>query len=673
MKKLVIVESPTKAKTISKILGSDFVVYSSMGHIIDLPQRKLGVDVDRDFQPTYVVIPGKKKTLTQLKKEVKNISHVYLATDHDREGEAISWHLREHLKGAGKEHEFLRVIFHEITPDAIKEAFANPVVLDLNKVNAQQARRVLDRIVGYFLSPLLWKKVAKGLSAGRVQSVALKLIVQRERLIQSFVSQEYWKIEARLQRKQGGHEIFTAELVKYDGEKIELANQDTVQNLLAELKTREYSVASITKKEKKRNPYAPFITSTLQQDAFNKLKFTTRKTMLIAQQLYEGVELGAEGPIGLITYMRTDSVKIAATALEQIRKLIGERYGRDYVPAKPNVYKSKKSAQEAHEAIRPTSVSRTPEQIKEYLTPEQNALYELIWKRAVASQMKAAVYLSSTVEIAAGRYMFSAGGSMPLFDGFLKAYVEQAEEKESRLPELNKDEPLDLLELVPSQHFTRPPARYSEASLVKDLEEKGIGRPSTYAPIVYTLILRDYVRREKGYLICTELGMKVSDILAEYFPNIINVAFTATMEEELDKVEDGTLDWIAVLKDFYTPFEKKLHFAQENLKKEVIETDQVCEKCGRPMVIKWSRRGKFLSCSGFPECRNAKSMSTGVKCPNPGCEGELVMRRSKRGMRFYGCSKYPQCRYVSRDLPRETNKLEGENKEVDGGEERQIF
>lgn len=653
MKKLVIVESPTKARTISRILGKEFAVYSSMGHIIDLPRRKIGVDVDNNFDPTYVVIPGKKKILTQLKKELKKADIVYLATDQDREGEAISWHLKDRLQDKKKTREFFRVVFHEITPQAIKEAFASTEHIDENKVNAQQARRVLDRMVGYFLSPLLWKKVAKGLSAGRVQSVALKLIVIRERLIQSFVPQEYWKIEALLKRKKEKFEEMTADLIKYEDKKIDLTNEQQAKGILEKLQNEEYIVSSVKKKEKRRNPYAPFITSTLQQDAFNKLKFTTRKTMMIAQQLYEGIELGDEGPIGLISYMRTDSVRIADVALIQVRKFIDENYGPEYLPAKPHVYKSKKSAQEAHEAIRPTSVDRRPQELEKHLSPDQYKLYELIWKRTMASQMKPALYMTSTIEITAGKYLFSLSGSILIFDGFLKIYREDGKETLKLVPDVEKGEKLEMLKLIPSQHFTRPPARYSESSLVKDLEEKGIGRPSTYAPIVHTLIMRNYIRREKGYLACTELGMKVTDILVEYFPNIINITFTATMEEDLDKVEEGKLKWKQVLKDFYVPFEKKLAYAQKNLKKEVIETDQKCELCGRGMVIKWSRTGKFLSCSGFPECRNAKSISSGVKCPNKDCEGELIQRRSRRGMRFYGCSKYPECTFLSKTLPKE--------------------
>ena len=652
MKKLVIVESPTKARTIGRILGSEYAVYSSMGHVIDLPARSMGVDVDNNFNPTYVVIKGKKKMLTQLKKEAKGTDIVYLATDPDREGEAISWHLRQHLEAKKTNgQQFVRVAFHEITSVAIKEAFEHPGSIDQHKVNAQQARRVLDRVVGYLLSPFLWKKVAKGLSAGRVQSVALRLVVERDREIEAFIPQEYWKLTATLQRQKYQNDIFTAELDKRDAEKIAVVNQQEAAAIVADLRQETYTVSKVNKKEKRRNPAAPFITSTLQQAAFNTLKFTARKTMMIAQQLYEGIELGAEGPSGLITYMRTDSVKIADTALAQIREFISHAYGLTYLPEKPNSYKSKKSAQEAHEAIRPTFVTHTPEQVQQFLSEDQYKLYMLIWRRSVASQMAAARFLTCAVDITAGRYGLVANGLQMLFDGFLRIYDDDGRDTDQALPELLEGELLQLKELAPSQHFTRPPARYSEASLVKVLEEKGIGRPSTYAPIIYTLVLRNYVLREKGYLASSELGMKVNDILVKYFPTIIDVTFTASMEEELDKVEEGTQNWVTILTDFYAPFKKQLDFAQTDLQKEVITTDQTCEKCGRPMVIKWSRTGKFLSCAGFPECRFARSLMTGVKCPQPGCAGELVPRRSRRGMRFYGCSKYPQCTFVSTKLP----------------------
>ncbi len=659
-KTMVIVESPTKARTITRILGDDFVIYSSMGHLIDLPKSRIGVDIEDDFKPTYVIIPGKKKALTQLKKEAKRSEIIYLATDPDREGEAISWHLMEQLRAKTNGQKFLRVVFHEITPEAVKAAFEHPRSLDIDKVNAQQARRVLDRIVGYLLSPLLWKKVARGLSAGRVQSVALKLIVDREREIRAFKPEEYWSVEAELKQKPEESLAFLAQLDKRDNEKLKISSQEEGAAIVADLERAEYVVGAVKKGKKNRHPYPPFITSTLQQAAFNRLKYTSQKTMLLAQQLYEGVELGSEGSTGIITYMRTDSVKIADSAVKSIREFIGNEFGEQYLTDKPRVYRSKKSAQEAHEAIRPTSVSRRPELIREFLNDDQFRLYQLIWQRAVASQMESAVYSTSSVEITAGRYGLSSSGSILAFEGFLKVYGEDVQEKDSKVPEVFEGEPLDLLNLKPEQHFTRPPARYSEASLIRLLEEKGIGRPSTYAPIIFTLTSRDYVRREKGYLACTELGMKVNDILVEYFSDIVDEGFTASMEEELDQVEDGKLNWVNVLKNFYDPFKQKVTYAQEHLQKEVIETDEVCELCGRPMVIKWSRRGKFLSCSGFPECRNAKSISLGVKCPSPGCEGELVARSSRRGARFYGCTKYPECRYMSKFLPKQEKKEETE-------------
>lgn len=664
MKNLVIVESPTKAKTIGKILGNKYKICSSMGHIIDLPRRKIGVDIDNDFNPTYVIIPGKKKTLSELKRHAKNSSVIYLATDEDREGEAISWHLKNQLQAKKADKEFLRVVFHEITPEAVKEAFSHPVEIDQNMVDAQQARRVLDRIVGYFLSPLLWKKVAKGLSAGRVQSVALKLIVTRERQIKNFKPEEYWRIEGLFKRKKAAYEEFKAELTKCDGQKIKIERLKNVEDIITELKTKEYSVYRVKKGQKRRNPQAPFITSTLQQDAFNRLKFTTRKTMMVAQQLYEGIELGDQGPIGLITYMRTDSVQIAAPALKQLRQFIEHAYGKDYLPHKPRLYKSKRSAQQAHECIRPSSIMRKPDDIRQYLSQEQFKLYELIWKRTVASQMNPAVFLTNTIDISADKYLFTASGSNLKFDGFLKVYGIETRETEQTVPELDKGESLKLLKLNPSQHFTRPPAHYSEASLVKALEEKGIGRPSTYAPIIYTLIMRNYVRREKGYLLCTDLGAKVTDILEEYFKQIMNIAFTANMEEELDKIEAGEIKWVDILKSFYTPFKKKLTFAQDNLKKEVITTNETCQLCGSPMVIKWSRSGKFLSCSTFPKCRFAKSITSGVKCPADNCDGELVMRRSKRGI-FYGCSSYPKCTYITKYLPKDSANKKQDNASLD--------
>lgn len=651
---LIIVESPTKARTISKIMGSKFLVVASMGHIIDLPQKKLGVDIDNDFTPEYTVLSGRKKILDELKKESKDKDVIYVATDPDREGEAIGWHIKDNLS---KKKKILRVVFHEITPAAVSEAFKKPREFDLNMVEAQASRRILDRIVGYFLSPLLWKKIARGLSAGRVQSVALRLIVEREKEINSFIPQEYWDIEAELAR---GQEQFLAKLDKIDDKKAEIKNKTEADTLVSQIQGKQFIVQDIKQTEKKRYPYAPFITSTLQQDAFNKLRFNATKTMIVAQQLYEGIDIGDSAPVGLITYMRTDSTRVAPEAIKEVRSLILKQYGKKYLPLEPNIYKVKKLAQEAHEAIRPTLISRTPESLQDFLSPEQYKLYELIYRRFLASQMTPAQNLVNTAVIQADRFIFSASGSSLVFDGFLAVYGQnnngedqEADKKDkNNIPELEKGEILNLIKLIPEQHFTKPPARFSDSSLVKALEEDGIGRPSTYAPIVQTLILRDYVRRIKGYLNPTELGFKVCDLLIEYFPKVIDIGFTAKMEEELDEIEEGKLKKQQVLQDFYAPFKISLDFAQENIKKEVVQTNEVCDKCGKPMIIKWGRKGKFLSCSGYPECKNSKSITTGVKCPEPGCGGELIERRSKRGF-FYGCSNFPKCTFTSRNLPEE--------------------
>ncbi|MDD3982380.1 MAG: type I DNA topoisomerase [Candidatus Omnitrophica bacterium] len=649
-KKLVIVESPTKARTIGRILGEGFLVTSSMGHLIDLPQRQLGVDVDNGFVPRYVVMKSRQSLLSKLKKEAAGSQEVYVATDPDREGEAIGWHIKERLP-AGKK--ILRVVFHEITPQAVKNAFGHPREFDASMIEAQTGRRVLDRIVGYYLSPLLWKKMARGLSAGRVQSVALRIIVERERQIESFVPREYWEIEALLGTPGGAD--FSAKLDKEDGEKIEIKNREEADSIAEKLGKSVFSVASITRKEKKRNPEPPFITSTLQQEGFNKLKFNSSRTMQIAQQLYEGVDLAGEGPVGLITYMRTDSTNVAASAVKEARDFIKDKYGAEYLPDKPNVYKSRKNAQEAHEAIRPSAVSRSPEQLRDLLTPEQYKLYELIYRRFISSQMTPARYSVTSVSINAGVYSLSASGSRLVFDGCLSVYrkEEEPEEGQPAMPELKEGDILQLRGLNPSQHFTKPPPRFSDSSLVKTLEEEGIGRPSTYAPIIQTLLLRDYVRRIKGYFHPTELGGKVCDLLVRYFPGIMDVKFTARMEEKLDGIEEGKLRHVQVLEEFYQPFKQDLDFAQGDIKKEVVVTGEACEKCGKPMVVKWGRKGKFLSCSGFPECKHAKSITTGVKCPQPGCAGELIERHSRRGV-FYGCSRYPECRYVSSTLPGET-------------------
>ena len=659
-KNLVIVESPTKAKTIGRILGSDFNVVSSMGHLIDLPQKKMGVDLEDNFKADYVVIPGRKKLLAQIKKDAKAAQKVYVATDPDREGEAIGWQIKERiLKGKA----IMRVSFHEITPHAVEEAFKSAREFDLNMIEAQVGRRVLDRIVGYLLSPLLWKKLARGLSAGRVQSVALKIIIDRERLIQKFLSREYWEIGLELFKKNvAGESGFSAKLDKIEGEKANIENKLSAEAIAEELKDKEFKVAKVSKTQKKRYPPAPFITSTMQQEAFNKLRFNASKTMLLAQQLYEGINIGSENPVGLITYMRTDSPRIAPEAIAEVREHIARNFGPESLPEKANTFKVKKSAQEAHEAIRPSYVSRAPESLKDFLTDEQYRLYELIYNRFVASQMKPAEFLATSVDIISGKYAFTANGSRLVFEGFMAAYnkddetEENAEEEKEKsanvIPPLEEGEVLGLKKITPSQHFTKPPARFSDSSLVKALEEEGIGRPSTYAPIIYTLILRDYVRRIKGYLFPTELGFKVCDMLAEYFPKVMDIKFTALMEEELDEIEEGKLSKEKVLTDFYEPFKASLDFAQGHIQKEVIVSDQVCDKCGKPLIFKWGRRGKFLSCSGFPECKNSKSITSGVKCPIEGCGGELIERRSARGF-FYGCSNFPKCTYTSRALPQD--------------------
>lgn len=647
-KSLVIVESPTKSKTINKILGPDYEVVSSMGHLIDLPSSRLGVDVENNFAPTYVVISKRKKYLSKLKKAAKNKEAIYLAADPDREGEAICWHISRKI-GAGKK--VYRVRFHEITKDAILEAFKNPDDINMNLVNSQQARRILDRIVGYKLSPLLWKKVSRGLSAGRVQSVAVMLVVEREKEIKAFKPKEYWDIEAELKKKQDSAS-FVAKLDKKSGKKIEIKNKKQIDELITILGKETYVVSGIKETKRKRRPAAPFTTSKLQQEAFNKLRFPVHRTMKLAQELYEGIEVGKESPVGLITYMRTDSVRIADVAQQSAKKYVIDKFGKEYAPKAFNVYKSKKGAQEAHEAIRPALPLRDPESVKEFLNENQFKVYKLIWDRFIASQMKEAIMLLTAIEIKAGSFIFRVTGSVMLFDGFLKVYSEDGEEKKL-LPKLSINEVLNLLKLIPSQHFTKPPPRFSDASLVKALEEKGIGRPSTYAPIIYTIIERHYVLRERGYLRPTELGTIVIELLVKHFPNIMDVKFTAKMEEELDDIEERKQDKLTVLNDFYGPFKKNLDKALENMrdvKREVVETDDVCELCGRKMVIKWSRRGRFLSCSGYPECKFAKSITTGVKCPLPDCDGELVQRRSKRGV-FYGCTKYPECKYTANKLP----------------------
>jgi len=650
---LVIVESPTKAKTISQILGNNFSVIPSYGHLIDLPEKELGVDIEKDFLPSYVVVSGRGKVVSELRKESKGKNKIYVATDPDREGEAIGWHIKNRFL---KNKKVLRVVFHEITPSAVKEAFGSPRDFDLNMIEAQASRRILDRIVGYFLSPLLWKKIVRGLSAGRVQSVALRLLVEREKQINNFIPQEYWEIEAELKKKDTG-DSFLAKLEKIEGEAVEIKNKPQADKIVLDINNKLFIVSEIKKAERKRYPYPPFITSTLQQEAFNKLRFNAGKTMVIAQQLYEGIDIGELSPVGLITYMRTDSTHVAPEALKEVRSLILKNFGKDYLPKTPNVYKLKKHAQAAHEAIRLTLISHSPQSLKEFLTGDQYKLYELIYRRFIASQMTPARYLVTTANITAEKYLFTASGTVTIFDGFLALYNnDNDEEKEKNiLPVLAKDEILDLIKLMPSQHFTKPPARFSDSSLVKVLEEEGIGRPSTYAPIIYTLVLRDYARRIKGYFHPTELGFKVCEMLVEYFPKVMDIKFTALMEEELDEIEEGRRKRLKVLEDFYAPFKASLDFAQKNIKKEVIETGETCDQCGKPMIIKWGRRGKFMSCSAYPKCKNSKSITAGVKCPQPECGGELIERRSRRGF-FYGCSNYPKCTFISKTLPQDEDK-----------------
>ena len=655
-KNLVIVESPAKAKTINKFLGKNYEVVSSMGHIIDLPKNKMGIDIEHDFKAEYIVIADRKKHLDILKKASKGKAVVYLAPDPDREGEAIAWHIKNALHD--KKKKFMRVTFDEITERAVVNAFKHPRDIDMKLVNAQQARRILDRIVGYSLSPLLWRKVSRGLSAGRVQSVTVRLVVDREREIQKFIPKEYWEITADLKRPQDAvSESFKAKLDRFEDKKAEINTKQEADSILEELKTQEFIVDDIKEFKKKKNPFPPFTTSKMQQEAFNKLRFPVNKTMRVAQTLYEGAELGKEGSVGLITYMRTDSVRISKDAVGAARSYILDRYGKRYYPEVPNSYKSKKLAQEAHEAIRPALPLRPPEDVKAFLTPDQLKLYELIWNRFLSSQMSPALYAVTSVDIRAGRFIFKSSATRVMFDGFMAVYgeveFEEGEKSKNKLPLLKTGARLDLLSLIPSQHFTKPPPRYSDASLVKALEEKGIGRPSTYAPIIHTIIARDYVMRESGYMKATELGFIVTDLLMQHFEKVIDEKFTAKMEDELDGIEEGEIDYLIALKSFYSPFMHlvdKAKVEMKNIKREAVATNEVCGVCGKPMVIKWGRRGKFLSCSDYPRCKNAKSITTGVKCPNPGCDGELIARRSRRGS-FYGCSKYPKCTYIAKKLP----------------------
>ncbi len=706
MKSLVIVESPAKAKTIAKYLGKDYTVKASVGHIMDLPKSKLGVDIEKDFEPKYIMIKGKAPVVKELKSAAKKVDRILIATDPDREGEAIAYHVAETVSGSTKTQEIYRVLFNEITKKAILQAIAHPGKIDANKVDAQQARRILDRLVGYQISPILWQKVRRGLSAGRVQSVALRLICEREEEIKAFVPEEFWSLTALLEGKLPPQ--FEAKLVKKDEEKLKVKNNEEVQQILAELKGKNYVVAKVEKKERRRNPVPPFTTSKLQQEAGRKLGFTAKRTMGVAQSLYEGIDVGEEGAVGLITYMRTDSTRVGKEAQDEARDFIADKFGKDFLPEKPPVYANAKSAQEAHEAIRPTSVLREPDAVRQYLENDQYKLYKLIWNRFVASQMNPAVIDQTSVDIKAGDYTFRATGSIVKFPGFMAVYREEKSEDqapseeengEAVLPPLTEGEQLALVKLDPKQHFTQPPPRFSEALLVKTLEEKGIGRPSTYAAIISTIQDRDYVNKVENKFRPTDLGVLVNTLLVNHFPVVMDVAFTAKMEEELDKIEDGQMRWVEAVKDFYKPFNESLEKAQaemKDFKAEQTPTDINCEKCGKPMVIKWGRNGQFLACSGYPECKNTKpfirkengdveaapeettdeicpkcgssmivkrgrfgkflacsrypecnhtqGMSTGVTCPEDG--GKIVERRSRFGKVFYSCANYPACKFA---------------------------
>jgi DNA topoisomerase-1 len=727
-KNLVIVESPAKAKTLEKYLGRDFQVKASVGHVVDLPKSKLGVDVKKNFTPDFHVIQAKKKVIDDLKKAAKGKENIYLASDPDREGEAIAWHIADQV---AKNHKRVhRVLINEITKKAVQEAIANPQELDRDKFDAQIARRVLDRLVGYKISPLLWNKVRRGLSAGRVQSVAVRLVCEREKDVRAFEPVEYWSLTALLE----GHvpPSFKAKLAQWRGQKVDnkkfrLENEADVQGIVKALEGAPWVIGEVEKKERRRYPTPPFVTSKLQQEAARKLGFQPKRTMQLAQHLYEGVDLGSEGSVGLITYMRTDSTRISAEALAAVRQHIQAQYGKDYLPDKPNSYRSKKSAQEAHEAIRPTSLEYTPERVRRYLRRDMFQLYSLIWDRFVASQMVPAVYDQTAFEIPVLEAVFRATGQQVKFDGFMKLYTEgrderalqangedededEAQELEGVLPNLQKGDALKLLSMEPRQHFTQPPPRYTQASLIKELDEKGIGRPSTYAAIISNILDREYVsQNESRQLVPTDLGFLVTDLLVESFPDILNVEFTAGMEDELDKIEDGKEKWTKAMKRFYTPFERDLKKAEKEMrdvKRQEVPTDIACEKCGALMVVKWGRNGeflacpkypeckntrnfrrddkgeieiaaeeevneacekcgrpmllrfgkfgKFLGCSGYPECKNIqplqKPVDLGIKCPE--CkEGNIKERKSRWGKVFYGCDKYPECKFASWDKP----------------------
>ena len=717
-KSLVIVESPAKAKTIRKYLGAGFEVMASVGHILDLPSRSMGVDLESGlFTPQYEPILGKNKVITDIKKNARKVDTVYLAPDPDREGEAIAFHLASIVNESRPKDppQIVRVRFHELTKKAINEAFLHPDQLNRHLFDAQQARRILDRVVGYQISPILWKKVQRGLSAGRVQSVAVRLVVDREREIEAFIKEEYWTIEATAQAHVDPR--FQVKLAKIGKNKAQIANQEQAFKIKQELDNQKAQVQSVQKKERIRRPGPPFITSKLQQDAARAFRFSTKQTMRLAQGLYEGVEIGDEGAVGLITYMRTDSTRVSNDALQEVRNFIGSQFGQEFVPKEPNFYKSKKSAQEAHEAIRPTSLEHTPERVKPFLKPEELKLYTLIFDRFVASQMTPALYDQTSIEITKTPYVLKATGSILRFPGFLKAYKEQADEDDQgakdeeaservRLPDLKEGDSVELIKVLAEQHFTQPPPRFSEASLVKELEEKGIGRPSTYASIMSTIVDKGYTEKNQGRFTPTELGRVVTDLLIENFPDIMSIAFTASMEEKLDAIEEGQENWVKTLGNFYGAFKQTVEQASEqmrNIKRMEEKTDVLCEKCGSHMVVKWGKNGSFLGCSAYPECSSTvpfkrvdgkivpeprkevgeikcpscgagmvhkrgrfgefmgcsrypdcsqtMPLPSGVKCPKENCGGDVVAKRTKRGKPFYGCSNYPACDFVSWNKP----------------------
>ncbi|WP_339170381.1 type I DNA topoisomerase [Anoxybacillus sp. FSL W8-1294] len=651
---LVIVESPAKAKTIERYLGKKYKVKASMGHVRDLPKSQMGVDIQNDYEPKYITIRGKGSVIKELKAAAKKAKKVFLAADPDREGEAIAWHLA-HVLDLNTDSP-CRVVFNEITKDAIKQSFEQPRAINMHLVHAQQARRVLDRLVGYNISPLLWKKVKKGLSAGRVQSVALRLIIDREKEIQSFQPEEYWTIQGTFMK---GNDTFEAQFYRLDSETFDLKTEQDVQHVLSHIQGNEFVVTAVTKKERKRNPVAPFITSSLQQEAARKLNFRTKKTMMVAQQLYEGIDLGSEGTVGLITYMRTDSTRVSESAQQEAVQYIEQTFGTSYVPTEKRKEKQKANAQDAHEAIRPTSVWRHPSAIKPHVTRDQYQLYKLIWERFIASQMAPAVLDTVAVELSNGTVIFRATGSTVKFPGFMKVYVEGTDdpkdEQQRLLPDFVEGERVFSKDIEGKQHFTQPPPRYTEARLVKTLEELGIGRPSTYAPTLDTIQKRNYVTLENKRFVPTELGEIVLDLMMQFFPEILDVEFTAKMEKNLDDIEEGKVEWVRIIDEFYREFEKRLKIAEVEMEKVEIadeSADVDCDVCGSPMVYKMGRFGKFIACSNFPQCRNTKAIvkDIGVKCPR--ChEGNIVERKSKKKRMFYGCDRFPTCDFVSWDKP----------------------